>query len=163
MNKMILSLAAVTLLSATAFAAQAAETADYSGLTACGHSKNTTLIAGPNLTIYLWEFGGIVPPESTFKPLQNATVHCTGYSRIMQGKLTGIAGCHWTDAAGDTFDGESVDAPDKPGAWTFLAGTGKYQGISGGGSYSTTAMGKMNADGSLELCFSPTGKWTLPK
>ena len=102
-----------------------------------------------------------MPPESTFKPLQNATVHCVVYGRVMQGKQTGMGSCHWTDAAGDTFIGESVDAPDKPGVWTFLSGTGKYNGVTGGGSYSTTAAGRdglgrhdgdvLLADGQVEL------------
>jgi hypothetical protein len=161
MNRLLsLTAATVLSLSATGFAAQATE-ADYTGLTACGLNKLTTLIAGPDLTVYSWEFKGIVPPESTFKPLQNATVHCVGYGRVMQGKQTGMGSCHWTDAAGDTFIGESVDAPDKPGVWTFLSGTGKYNGVTGGGSYSTTAAGKMASDGTMEMCFSPTGKWNL--
>ncbi len=160
--KKLSSLAAVSLLSvsAIAFPAQATE-ADYTGLTVCGQNKSTTLMATPELTVYSWEFWGIVPPESTFKPLQNATAHCVGYGRVMQGKTTGMASCFWTDAAGDTLIGESVDAPDKPGVWTFLSGTGKYKGISGGGSYSTTAAGKMAPDGTMQMCFSPTGKWNL--
>jgi len=161
MNRLLSFTAATVLsLSATGFAAQATE-ADYTGLTVCGQNKSTALMATPELTVYSWEFWGIVPPESTFKPLQNATAHCLGYGRVMQGKTTGMASCFWTDAAGDTLIGESVDAPDKAGVWTFLSGTGKYKGISGGGSYSTTAAGKMAPDGTMQMCFSPTGKWNL--
>ena len=102
-----------------------------------------------------------MPPESTFKPLLNATVHCVGYGRVMQGKQTGMGSCHWTDAAGDTFIGESVDTPDKPGVVDVPLRHGQVQGHHRAGSYSTTAAGKMAPDGTMEMCFSPTGKWNL--
>lgn len=152
---------ALVAASAGACAAQAAET-DYTGLTVCGQSKTTMLSSGPDVTASLWEFNGIVPSESAFKALQNATAHCMGYQREMQGKRFATSACLWTDASGDTFIGEDVDAPDKPGAWTFPSGTGKWKGVSGGGTYTITAAGKPAADGTMGLCFLPTGKWNLP-
>jgi hypothetical protein len=155
--------AITTLLgvSATAFAVQATET-DYSGLTVCGHSKTTMLSSGPDVVAFLWEFNGIVPSEAAFKGLQNATARRMGYERDMQGKRFATSACLWTDASGDSFIGEDVDVPDKPGVWTFLSGTGKWKGISGVGTHTITAAAKPTADGTMELCFSPTGKWTLP-
>lgn len=162
--KKLSCLAAVALLSvsASALAARAAET-DYTGLTVCGQSKDTVLYSGPGLRVSLWEFNGVVPAEAAFKgPLRNATAHCMAYHRVLQGKFSGTAACLWTDALGNSFIGETVDVPDKPGVWTFLSGTGKWKGISGGGTYTITAAGKPAADGTMGICFSPTGKWMLP-
>ncbi|MGA2792868.1 MAG: hypothetical protein ABSE69_04940 [Roseiarcus sp.] len=136
---------------------------DYSGLTVCGQSKDTVLYSEPDLTVSLWEFNGVVPAEAAFKgPLQNATAHCMAYHRVLQGKFSATTACLWTDPSGDTFIGETVDVPDKPGVWTFLSGTGKWKGISGGGTYTVTAAGKPAADGTMGICFSPSGKWKLP-
>ena len=109
------------------------------------------------------EFWYIVVPPATPKVFENNTAHCVAYNRIMQGKVTDMGSCRWTDPEGDTFIGEYVDAPDKPGAWTFLSGTGKWKGISGGGTYQPVAMGKPAADGSMGFCTLITGKYTLPQ
>jgi len=63
----------------------------------------------------------------------------TGNVIIMQGKATSHGECLRTDADGDTFIGTFVDEPGKPGAWTFLGGTGKWKGVTGGGTTSTSA------------------------
>jgi hypothetical protein len=154
-------LAAVFGVSALALAAHAAET-DYK-FTWCGLGKNAMLTASPDLTIMTGELRGMVTPESGFKPLENMAVRCMGYQRIMQGKLAGSGACVMTNPAGDTLIGESTDAPDKPSVWTFLGGTGKFQGISGSGTYQMTAMSKPTADGTFEFCLTPTGKYTLAK
>lgn len=149
------------MAASAALAAQATET-DYTGLTVCGHSKITMLSADPDVMVSLWEFNGVVPAEAAFKGLQNATAHCMGYQRILHEKRFATSACLWTDASGDTFIGEDVDVPDKPAVWTFLSGTGKWKGISGGGTYTISAASKPAADGTMELCFSPVGNWILP-
>ena len=165
MNK-LLSLTAVGLLSvsAIAFAAQAGET-DYTGLMGCGHVKMTMLTTGPEVTTYTDEMWGIVPPGNPVKELQNATFHCVGYNKLMQGQTerAHFGACYWTDASGDTLLGENVEAPGKPPVWTFLSGTGKWKGIGGSGTYQGVSIGKPGPDGAFEACIAMSGKWTLPK
>jgi hypothetical protein len=158
----LLCLTAVGLLitSVVGFAAQAGET-EYN-FTWCGHSKGTLLTASPKLMIWTDDTPGIVTPQSTFKPFENMTIRCMGYHRVMEGKETAASACMMTDPAGDSFIGESTGLPDKPPVWTFLGGTGKWQGISGEGTYKIEAMSKPAADGSVEICVTPTGKYTLP-
>jgi hypothetical protein len=146
---------------ALALAAQAAET-DYK-FTWCGLDKSAMLSSGPDLTIFTDEARGMVTPESGFKPFENTAVRCMGYHRMMQGKEWGHSACLMTDAQGDTLIGEATIAPDKPPVWTFLAGTGKWQGITGSGTFQFTAMTKPGADGTMEFCLTPTGKYALPK
>ena len=129
---------AMALGAGTAFAADI----QYGG-TWCGHSTATVLVAGPELTVLSTETWAIETPGSS-KPevLENAAVHCVGYLRILNGKSWGKSACHFTNAAGDTLTGEAVSEPDQPGKWTFLAGTGIWKGIQGGGTYKIVSRGK---------------------
>jgi hypothetical protein len=81
----------------------------------------------------------------------------------MQGKFSQNGACQYTGPDGQTFIGEYAVGPDKPPTWTFIGGTGKWKGISGGGAYKTTVMGKPFADGSGTICLSHQGKYTLPE
>ncbi len=147
--------------SALAVAAQAAET-EYK-FTWCGLDRSAMLTSGPDLAIFTDEARGMVTPESGFKPFEGTAVRCAGYHRLMQGKMTTSSACVMTDAEGDTLIGEGIEAPGKPPVWTFLAGTGKWEGITGSGTFQFTAMGKPGADGAVEFCLTPSGKYALPK
>jgi hypothetical protein len=70
------SLIAAFGLAAFAPAAWAAE-AEYSG-TFCGHVKRNVLESNPDVTVVATETWAIQTPTSTFKPWENATVHCVG-------------------------------------------------------------------------------------
>jgi hypothetical protein len=136
---------------------------DYSG-TWCGHQKRTVLYSTPDLMVVASESWGILTPTSTSDPFQNASMHCVGYSRITQGKLSLINSCLGTDpTTGDTYIVESQAVPDKPGIiWTFLSGTGKWQGIKGGGGAQLVSRAKDFTDGTFAFCNSVSGKYTLP-
>ena len=155
----LLSLGAAALLAVSATAI-GAET-EYSG-TVCGFSKMTMLQASPEVTVFTDESWGMQTPDSTFKPWANGTVHCAQYHKVLQGKETTLGSCQWTDNTGDTFIGESTQAADTPGVWTFLGGTGKWKGVSGGGTFKVVSLGKPGPDG-INFCFTHTGKYTLPQ
>jgi hypothetical protein len=138
----------------------AAET-EYSGIW-CGSAKRTVLESSPELTLAMFDQFGIQTPGSTFKPWENATTHCMGYARSMQGKLTQKGACRWTDTAGDTFTGEYEALPDRPPVWTFLAGTGKWKGIKGGGTYRVVTAAKPAESGTFQVCMEHSGKFELP-
>jgi hypothetical protein len=131
-------------------------------LNACGRSTSITLESSPNLTVFSNEFWYVIAPPAIPKVFENNTAHCVSYNRITNGKATGMGSCRWTDPDGDTFIGEFVDVPDKPGVWTFLSGTGKWKGISGNGTYQVSAYGKPAADGSVGFCVLLTGNYALP-
>lgn len=138
----------------------AAET-EYSG-TWCGSGKRTVLESNPDVTVAVTDQFGIQTPNSTFKPFENSTTHCMGYARSMQGKLTQKGACRWTDASGDTFTGEFETIPDKLPVWTFLAGTGKWKGIKGGGTFRVVTAAKPAEAGTFQLCMEHSGKYELP-
>ena len=162
MGKLLMTTALAALfVSATAPQAQAGET-DYTGLVGCGHIAVAMLTSTADVTAYTSDFWAIVPPNNPVKALQNATLHCKTFSHVVQGKTTSLGACFWTDANGDTFIGETVEAPDKAPVWRFLSGTGKWKGVTGGGTYAPIGAGKPNPDGSIEICSGMNGKWTLP-
>ncbi len=119
-KRILLAIFALAALVPTAWAAEA----EYSGIF-CAHVKRTVLESSPDLTVFMTESWGISTPGSTTKAWENSTVHCLSYVRVMGGKRSAKGSCRWTDTTGDTFIGEFEDVPDKPGAWTFMGGTGK--------------------------------------
>jgi hypothetical protein len=134
---------------------------EYSG-TWCSSLKRTVLESNPEVTVSMTEQWGIQIPNSTFKPWENATAHCMSYARSMQGKVTQKGACRWTDVTGDTFTGEFEAVPDKPPVWNFLAGTGKWKGIKGSGTYRIVAVGKPAENGTLQVCIEHSGRYELP-
>jgi len=149
---------------ALAFGAGTAFATDVQyGGTWCGHGAATVLVAGPELTVLSTETWAIETPGSS-KPevLENAAVHCVGYTRIQSGKSWSTSACHFTNAAGDTLTGEAVSEPGQPGKWTFLGGTGKWKGIQGGGTYKIVSRGKPTK-GSSALCLTHSGTYSLPQ
>jgi len=160
MNKLMC--AAAVALAATATAAYPAAT-EYKGLW-CGHAKINMLGSSPELTVYTTETWAIeIPGASAPKALESATVHCVGHTRVVQGKATAVSTCQFTDTTGDMFTGEATQAPDKPNAWIFLAGTGKWKGVQGTGTFQYVSRSKPAADGTLQLCLQHSGTYTVPQ
>ncbi len=155
-------LTAFALCGAAALAgpAQAGDT-EYGG-TFCGHWKSMMVQSSPEVSAFNTEFWGVQTPDSTIKPLANATNHCMENDIFMQGRMSAHGECLWTDADGDTFIGTYTDEPGKPGVWTFLGGTGKWKGVTGGGTYQHVSFSKPRPDGTGEGCTTHSGKYTLP-
>ena len=78
--------------------------------TVCTNAKITMLEARADLTAFGVETWGIVA-TSTTKDMENATQHCLGTVRIVEGKQTGKGMCKWTDPNGNTFIGEWESTP----------------------------------------------------
>ncbi len=156
----ILAVFALSVAAAVVAPAHAGET-EYGG-PFCSHSKATMVQASPDITALNVESWGIQTSDSLFKPCANATNHCAGNVLVVQGKASARGECLWTDSDGDTFIGTFVDEPGKPGAWTFVGGTGKWKGVTGSGTYQYASSSKPRPDGTGEGCTTHSGKYTLP-
>ena len=155
-------IAVAAMLAGAALAAQArAGQTEYSG-TFCARFVTTMIQAGPDITALNMESWGVQTPDSAFKPWANATNHCVGNLLILDGKPTERGQCVWTDSDGDTFIGSFLGEAGKPGSWTFLGGTGKWKGVSGGGVYQHVSSSKPRADGTGEGCTTHSGRYALP-
>jgi hypothetical protein len=71
--------------------------------------------------------------------------------------------CRFTETTGDTVTGEATVVPDQPNAWTFLAGTGKWKGVQGTGTWQYASRSKPAADGTVGICLQHSGTYTLPQ
>lgn len=146
-------------LSLSALAALAADAAyDF---VACTHSRQMVLEANSDVVAFGMEVFGVVA-SSTTKEWENASTRCVGYLRLMGGKPVGKGVCKWTQVTGDTGVGEFEYPPSGEPTWTWLSGTGKLKGISGGGTFRQVISAKPAEPGTSQGCRRDYGRYTLP-
>ena len=127
----------------------------------CATGKITPLEISADLRAAGMENWGITA-SSTTKDFENATTHCVGFSRVVEGKPAGRGLCKWMDSAGNTAFGEyEVLAPGE-GTFVWVTGTGKFKGIKGGGQWKVFSSAKPVAEGTAQWCERYWGKYTLP-
>jgi hypothetical protein len=155
MNRQKIALATLVFFAHGAFAGEAA----YDFI-ACTHGKRTMLESNSEFTAYATEGWGVVA-SSTTKDWENASTHCTGYVRVVAGKPVGKGVCKWTEAGGDSGIGE-YEFSTAGATWTWLSGTGKLKGISGGGTFKEVFSARTVDPGTAQGCRRDWGKYTLP-
>jgi hypothetical protein len=95
----------------------------------------------------------------------NMSISCIGVTD--SGAGTTIAYCTLTDLDGDQIfrkserSGSLGVSQDKPGKWQWTGGTGKYTGISGGGTLVVTYL-KSSAPGTAQGYTDEEGEYKLP-
>ena len=94
-------------------------------------------------------------------PFDKSSFQCVGVIRVMQGTVTGDSMCEWVDADGDKFLGRSTRTGNPGGDWTFINGTGKYAGITGGGTSKLLAQFPTVRQGHFQGCERATGTYEL--
>lgn len=149
---------AVALLAAVPAAWAAEFSYDF---VACTHSRRIAVESTPDVQAFGFEVWGVVA-SSTTKEWEGATTHCTGHLRVIGGKPLGKGVCKWMDAAGDSAIGEFEYLAVAPPTWTWLAGTGRLKGISGGGTFQQLISGKPVDPGTSQGCRRDWGKYSLP-
>lgn len=155
--KLHANLAVVTLI-ALAGGAVAAEAAyDF---VACTHGKRTALEVNGDYAAFSTEGWGVVA-SSTTKDWENASTHCIGYLRVVAGKPTGKGVCKWAQLSGDTAIGEYEFSATAESKWTWLSGTGKLKGISGGGTFKEVFSAKPVDPNTGQGCRRDWGKYTV--
>jgi hypothetical protein len=122
-----------TFALAALLVAPGAPAADFPyDIVVCSHSRRIPLEANGDIVSFGTEGWGIVASTAN-KEWEAATTRCVGYIRVIGGKVVGKGNCKWAFASGDTAVGEwEYPAAGEP-SFTWLAGTGKLKGISGGG------------------------------
>lgn len=128
---------------------------------ACTHGKGLPLEGNADIVGYGVESWGVVA-SSTTKEWEQATTYCVGYVRVMAGKPVGKGLCKWQFASGDSGVGEFEYAPGGQRTFTWLTGTGKLKGVSGGGTFETVFNGKPIQAGTSQGCRRDWGKMVLP-
>ena len=104
-------------------------------------------------------------PEGNF-PTQAASMRCVGSMHAIKGAFDNNTGfCVHVDADGDqwfsTYQGAGQFGAPQKGTYTVVGGTGKYQGISGSGDYTSINMPPVSED-TFQLQTTYKGNWKLP-
>jgi hypothetical protein len=98
-------------------------------------------------------------------PVHNASVRCVGGGHIVNGTFDASGSCVYTRPDGDQVFQTYKDAGKVGGAakgtFTYVGGTGKLAGITGGGEYSRYSV-RPAAEGTTQGVSTYTGKYKLP-
>ncbi len=102
---------------------------------------------------------GVVVATDPSVPLHLNAQDCVGATVVTaEGMVVqGHGSCFGTDASGDMWWIWYSTHSDGSGTWGFMGGTGKFEGIEGGG---TTQSNPPTADGRLHITWD--GSWQMP-
>lgn len=92
----------------------------------------------------------------------NMSTHCVGTVTFDRGKEVGDSFCEFVDKDGDKYVFTGHRTGPK-GEFVFIAGTGKWAGIAGGGTYEPVGAFPTIAPGRLHGCTFSRGSYTLPE
>lgn len=160
-GSVIRRLAVLAVLSSSAVA-PASRAADFAyDFVACTFGRGLPLEANAEVVATGGESWGVVA-SSTTKEWENATTRCVGYMHVVGGKPLGRGVCKWVHTTGDTAVGEYEYSATAASRFTWLAGTGRLKGISGGGTFKTVFNGKPVDAGTAQGCRRDWGTYTLP-
>jgi hypothetical protein len=131
-------------------------------VTYCYSGAVTMVSASKQLTVFGAEVKGIIRSNHENKAFDNMTMHCMTIFRIVAGKATGTAYCKAIDPDGDIIVQEHTRVGSQS-TWKFLQGTGKWKGITGGGTGKPITRGKPITPGTTQACSRVSGTFELPK
>lgn len=140
MRTKLLSFLALALLALAGAASAAESTGHYYTYTI---SKTKTDLANGN-TSAVWQFYILGSSNNANDPQNNTAGNCTGHAIVSsQGKPVSESGmCFRQDSDGDSFsywwkmdEAGTARCPDSCGSFGYVDGTGKFKGLTGGGTY----------------------------
>ncbi|MGQ0484911.1 MAG: hypothetical protein ACT4SY_06120 [Hyphomicrobiales bacterium] len=125
---------AASLLGLTAASAQAEEFPKSGSTKTSGYMSGTVIdeLEGwdaewqPNVYVAT----AIVRNAMDGGPFDKSFVRCIGQQAMIAGKFSSSGACTQIDE-----DGDKIFITSEPDSFNFIGGTGKYQGITGGGTY----------------------------
>lgn len=122
-----------------------------------------TVLAKEEKTI-IWSLDqrGVTQSNGVFNGF---TQRCMGVVANFDGKISANGWCRNVDPkTGDWTVNDWTASADKPGAGTFSIrhGTGKWKGITGGGTYESTGQTRPVEEGTYQNCVRVKGTYTVP-
>lgn len=159
------TLSAAMLFGTAAIAGDLPKEGTFSGtFSAYGTSKATAV--GKELLLNAFDENGLSVGNGLF---DHMTWHCWGLFDITNAMAQHHGYCVVTDPAGDQIAGSfasdgryPADAKSISGAFTFITGTGKYAGISGGNKYVGHPEFRTAAEGTFVIHNTFQGSYKLP-
>ena len=160
-----ISSALLTVAFLNSASAEASEEGTASG-TASYSGASKALAMGKERLHIVYEMHGVLAQDSEGNfPASSASTRCVGSFHAIKGAFNNNSGfCVYMDAEGDqwfsTYDSAGQIGQGK-GTYTIVGGTGKYQGISGGGEFTYTDMRPVS-EGTFQTQTKYKGNWKLP-
>jgi hypothetical protein len=114
-----------------------------------------------------WNYvaNGVVQTENEASPLYMSSTHCVGSLKAIKGEYKEIGLCTYTRPDGSqiygSYEGTGKLGQGAKGSFTFVGGTEKLVGITGGGEWTRTSLkGPANGVGASITKF--TYNWKIP-
>ena len=161
MNIKNLKLVGIALLVGSVASAAASREISYD-ITNCYQGTVTLVSGSKELVILGYELTGITQSNTEDKATHGSAMHCVGTNKIVNGQHNSHGYCKYTRPNGDVIIGEFQSQPDGHSKWTALAGTGEFQGVTGGGTSKTFLRGKAAKPGMISGCGRAEGTYTVP-
>lgn len=142
-----------------------AESAEQSyDVDVCVSMDISPLVRSQEMTIFGMEAKGIMRSNTEGKVFDNCTQDTKGVVMIEGQNRTVYAYMKYLDPDGDYVIFRYTQNPgEKAATTTILAGTGKYEGITGGGKAVRITVGKPVTEGTMQFCNNHKGTFTVPK
>jgi hypothetical protein len=132
-------------------------------ITYCTSGTVTPVVRSKAITLLGFELRGIGRSNLEDNPFDNLTTHCVGTTMVKEGSRTVKWYCKLMDLEGDFIFMEGSGTPgNAKRTIRALSGTGKWQGITGGGANQPLARGKPITPDTFQNCSRATGTYILP-
>ena len=121
-----------------------------------------------DLKLFVWDDNGVIVGQQEKSAFHAMNSQCVGVTKREKGKKGSMANgyCNYSDKDGDLVALQWAHPHGGPRKWSFIAGTGKWTGITGGGVYNTAESGvrtKPQTKGTFQSCVHVTGTYEVPK
>ena len=133
-------------------------------LISCRSGNIDMLTASKEVVVYGYELKGIDLGTEEDKTFENFTHKCIGVARVVGGPPVTTGYCKYMDPDGDYFIVHAEGEMGPKGLpWTYIQGTGKWEGIKGGGIVYNITKGKPIEEGTSQWCIKVEGTYELPE
>lgn len=157
----MIRLITVILVSLFLFANFAHAEENYN-IISCWSGDVTMLSASKELVIFSYDLKGVSRSNDESKAFDNWSLQIVGTVKIDSGKYSSQYYGKYLSPDGDIVIGEGYRNGDE-GAWKFINGTGRWKGITGGGTNKIVSNIKPIMKGTTQGCSIATGTFQLPK
>lgn len=159
-KKLLISL--TTIIAALFLLIPIAQADEPYDLTSCWSGDVTMLSARKNLVIFSFDIKGVSHGNHENKAFDNHSFQMVGINKIEAGNRSGTSYAKYLSPEGDIVFGEIQTVGDKQ-TQKFLFGTGKWEGITGGGKTEPITNVKPIKEGTTQGCARATGTYQLPQ
>lgn len=124
----------------------------------------TVLARADDMIVWSLDHRGVTRSNEANGPFDGSTQRCIGVVASIAGKVSANGWCRNVGPKADDWTVVDWVASDKPGAgtYTFRYGSGKWKGITGGGTYESLGQTSPVDAGTYQNCVRIKGTMKVP-